>query len=522
MMDLMRKPDCLEIETDEGFVGDAQVTFDREEKGLAVRLTASSVHPRFVKMRWENSFENALSATGDEFERLQSDACFGSLDADRYFAWYFLVKEKGCCECGGVKTHPHAFVSFSVDPRGVNAFFDVRNGGEGVDLRGRVLPVATLISNVYPSLTAFNALRCFCSEMCSERILPKEPVYGGNDWYYSYGKSTGASILDDAKLLAELSDGNVHRPYMVIDDGWERGACGGPWQNNERFGDLATLTENFATLGVKAGIWIRFLHNEAALAAHPDWAIQRRDADGERYLDPSLPGVIEHILKDIRRIKSWGFTLIKHDYSGHDMFGLYGYEMNGAVCEDGDWNFGDKTRTNAEICMDFYQAIKEECGPSCLVEGCDVFSHLATGYCELNRIGDDTSGVVWDRTRSFGVNSLAFRLPQNGIFYACDADCVGFAGIPFEKNALWLDLLSRSGTPLFISCPSGLLTIEQKAIVHAAFQRASIQKDDAIPLDFETSADPVRWSINGGTVLFDWQRNEPPTLLKRARIHSTR
>jgi alpha-galactosidase len=309
---------------------------------------------------------------------------------------------------------------------------------------------------------------------------------------------------------------------MVIDDGWEKGDCGGPWQTNDSLPDFTQLVSSMRSLGVKAGIWIRFLHNEAALSAHPDWAIQRNDHDGDHYLDPTLPEVIDHVKKDIRRIKNWGFSLIKHDYSGHDMFGLYGYEMNGAICDDGPWNFADKTRTNAEICLDFYRAIKEECGSTCLVEGCGVFSHLATGYCELNRIGDDTSGVVWDRTRSFGVNCLAFRLPQNGIFYAADADCVGFAGIPFSKNALWLDLLSKSGTPLFISCPPGVLTANQKEVVHAAFARASLQKDVAIPLDFETDSDPVRWLINGKETLYDWQGGSLPNFLKKSRIHPSR
>jgi hypothetical protein len=102
-MNLMRKPDYIAIETDEGMTGDALVSFAIDETGMAIRLQASTVHPRFVKMRWKNPFPDALSATGDEFERLQGDVHFGSLDADRYFAWYFLVKEKKGCECGGVQ-----------------------------------------------------------------------------------------------------------------------------------------------------------------------------------------------------------------------------------------------------------------------------------------------------------------------------------------------------------------------------------------------------------------------------------
>lgn len=371
-------------------------------------------------------------------------------------------------------------------------------------------------------MDAFRALQKFCRELCGERLLPKAPVYGGNDWYYAYGESTRESILGAAKLLAELTQGFANRPYMVIDDGWEKGHVGGPWESNDKFGDLSTLTQSFQKLDVKPGIWIRFLNDEAALAAHPEWANPRKDPDGAHYLDPTLPEVIDQIKKDIRYLKRAGFVFIKHDYSLHDMLGLYGPQMNGAVCEDGDWHFADQTKTNAEICMDFFRVIKKECGESCLVEGCGVPSHLTVGFSELNRIGDDTSGVVWDRARSFGVNTLAFRLPQNGVFYAADADCIGFAGIPFEKNALWLDLVSRSGTPLFISCPPGVLTPEQKTFVREALRRASLQKDVAIPLDFETNADPERWLINGEEKLYDWQSGDLPGFLKTRRVHLTR
>ena len=46
---------------------------------------------------------------------------------------------------------------------------------------------------------------------------------------------------------------------------------------------------------------------------------------------------------------------------------------------------------------------------------------------QINRTGDDTSGLQWERTRQIGINALAFRLPQNGSFYATGADCAGIS-----------------------------------------------------------------------------------------------
>src|SRR5205823_11246671 len=105
----------------------------------------------------------------------------------------------------------------------------------------------------------------------------------------------------------------------------------------------------------------------------------------------------------------------------------------------------------AEIILDMYQAIREAAGPMYLI-GCNTVSHLSAGLFELYRIGDDTSGEEWDRTRKMGVNTMGFRLVQHNTFYAADGDCVGLTPkVPWAKNEQWLRLLAESGAPLFIS-----------------------------------------------------------------------
>ena len=84
--------------------------------------------------------------------------------------------------------------------------------------------------------------------------------------------------------------------------------------------------------------------------------------------------------------------------------------------------------------------------------GCNTVSHLCAGLVEINRIGNDTSGMQWNTTRANGVNTLAFRMCQNNTFYKIDADCVGLMekNIDWRLNRQWLDLLARSGSPLFL------------------------------------------------------------------------
>ena len=147
-----------------------------------------------------------------------------------------------------------------------------------------------------------------------------------------------------------------------------------------------------------------------------------------------------------------------------------------------------------------------EYGKTANILGCNCVSHLTAGLCQINRIGDDTSGVDFDRTRRMGVNTLAFRLPQNGKFYMVDADCAGFIKgmIPFSLNKEWVTLLAKSGTPLFISAPNGAFTDEEFAYMQEMYKIASEQKNVAIPLDWQYNATPAKWSIDGEETSFVW------------------
>ena len=116
-----------------------------------------------------------------------------------------------------------------------------------------------------------------------------------------------------------------------------------------------------------------------------------------------------------------------------------------------------------------------------VIIGCNTVSHLSAGLVELYRTGDDTSGNVWSRTRAYGVNTLAFRLCQNDAFYKVDADCVGIIKdkIDWKLNRQWLDLLAKSGSPLFVSVQPEALTDKMTDDLKMAFAENSVQTDSA-------------------------------------------
>ena len=100
-------------------------------------------------------------------------------------------------------------------------------------------------------------------------------------------------------------------------------------------------------------------------------------------LDPSHPEVLEYIKEDVRRIGSWGYELIKHDFSTFDLFGKWGFEMNPFVTVDG-WHFYDRSKTSAEVVKMLYTAIYEAAKEkNILIIGCNTIGHLGAGLMHI-------------------------------------------------------------------------------------------------------------------------------------------
>lgn len=516
MFQIVREPDDIIIKTDSGEYNsacdDVKLRFEIKNGMLNFYLSADKEYPRFIALRWNCKTEENCRVLGDKWERSYGDLMWTGIDPERFMPWYFLATNDKSTACCGVKVRPNSFVCFEYDANGITAWVDVRNGGKGVHLSGRELLAATFVCKEYSGISAFEAAQKFCDLMSCSPILPKTPVYGGNNWYYAYGNFTRKELMRDVKLMSELSMGLKNRPFMVIDDGWSVERCSGPWVPKKEFGDMSRLAEEFRAQGVRAGIWVRLLHNKQLENEHPEWCIKREKL--WTALDPTHPKVREEIINTLRRIKGWGFELLKHDFTTYDLFGSLGCFLNASITNEQDWSFFDNTKTSAEIVLELYRLIRKETEGMILI-GCNTVSHLCAGLVEINRIGDDTSGKSWNRNRAVGVNTLAFRLPQNGRFYMVDADCVGILGnnIPWELNRQWLDLVSRSGSPLFVSCDTDSVTDDIKKDLKTAFLNSSRQTQTAVPLDWQYNKNPIKWNIDGEITEYDWIMKSYPPLL---------
>lgn len=505
----VNKPDFIELttetktvtakwENDNYNLDDINVKLNQDNEHLAIFLTAQTSKVKWIKLRWNNlSWDKNVRFLGDAWERGYGDMEWKGMNPNRFMPWYFCAKSEAKSICYGVKVRPSAMCFWQVDSLGMTLFLDVRCGGSGVNLKGRVIKLADVIACEMRDCTSFEAMQEFCGQMCEDPILPKYPVYGSNNWYYAYGKSSESEILADCDYILNLTKDIENKPYMVIDDCWQEHHRlneynGGPWtKGNEKFPDMKALAEKLVQKGVRPGIWVRLLLNEDENIKN-EWRLSHNNC-----IDPTNPEALNYIKEDIKRICNWGYTLIKHDFSTFDLFGKWGFQMSPLVTDDG-WHFYDDSLTSAEVVKLLYKAILdasvEDSNGEALILGCNTIGHLGAGYMHINRTGDDTSGVIWERTRFMGVNTLAFRLPQHGKFYEIDADCVGIdGGISWSMNKQWADVLAQSGTPLFISVRPNILDETEKQELHEILKVASKQEHHVIPVDWEETTCPEHW-----------------------------
>jgi alpha-galactosidase len=478
----------------------ASVRAQVEQDCVRLSLEAESCRPTRIAMRWQGDVAGVRRYLGDAWERSYGELEWRAEVPNRPMPWYFAAYDGKRTHGYGVRTRPNAFCFWTADSSGVTLWIDVRSGGVGVELGDRSLELCTVIQRQgAEGESPFTSIQSFCQAMCPDPRLISEPMYGTNDWYALYGDNSREQILEVSRMVSDLSENRENRPYSVIDAGWSPGSWeAGPYdRGNDRFGDMGQLVKEMRALGVRPGLWVR------PLAAAPDSPSEWRSQRDPKALDPSHPEVLEYVRAMIAQVVEWDYDLIKHDFSSRDITGRWGFEMGPSVTADG-WEFHDRSRTTAEIVNRLYDKIREGADYK-IVLGCNTFSHLSAGVFELNRIGDDTSGKDWERTRRMGVNALAFRAAQQGTFYGADADVAALTADHHGQEALrWLKLLSQSGTPLFVSLDPKVLGPEEWGALRDAFLIASYPQEVAEPVDWLNSTCPAKWKVKGRKVEYPW------------------
>lgn len=493
--------------TGEWSAGGARVGWTEVGSGSQLRLTATKPVSRLA-LRWRRGVAEQARVFGDAWERSYGDVSWDGVLPHRVLPWLWLAWDAATDQVrgAGVRTGAGAWCSWTVDVDGVTFWADVRSGSRPVELGGRELMVADIVAvesgerpyAVLDELTA--ALAPSVSVAAATG-----PIVGANNWYYAYGHGFDAdAVVGDARTIVRIAGGHPVAPFSVIDAGWGLGdtSCdGGPWDTGKgSFADMRAVAERIRAEGARPGLWYRpLLSREKTDLTHPVFT------DVGFPLDPSRPAVLDQVGDDVHRFRDWGYDLIKHDFSTFDLTGAFGPAF-GATMGPQAFTFADQTRTTAEIIVAFYRRIAEAAGDTVVI-GCNTVGHLAAGLVAVQRIGDDTSGLQWERTRRMGVNALATRLPQHGRFFVVDADCVpATAATPWALNRQFLDLVAQSGTALFLSLDPRSLDAAVTADLEAAVR---VALDGGVaggvePLDLVGNATPRRWRVGEAEVRYDW------------------
>jgi alpha-galactosidase len=484
-------------------------------KGDGLKVDVSSHLPLSnVILIWNYEVPQKAAILGDHWERSYGDLHFQPADFNRKMPWYFVQHNLKSTVCFGVKTGCNTICHWQLGGGKMQLTLDTRNGGNGVKLGDRVLNTAEIIATQNkPGENTFATTRRFCKLMCPKPLLPKQSVYGINDWYITYGMNSAEIILNHTARMAELSSNHDNQPFSVVDSGWAVYSPSRPndccWQDdfskpNDHFKDMHLLADNIKKLGMRAGLWTRPLsasYKDAKSLLLPP--IPGRTDAQQPVLDPTIPENLARIKHNVSLYREWGYELVKHDFTTYDILGKWGFRMDADITTPG-WGFNDPSKTTAEVMLNLYRTIRDGAQDIYLL-GCNTASHLSAGLFEINRIGDDTSGKDWARTRKMGVNTLGFRMTQHNTFYAADGDCVGLTNaVPWAKNKQWMQLLAESSSPLFISAQEEATGAEQKEYIKRSFAAAAKKQPVAEPLDWLEQQWPKKWKLNGKEVIFNW------------------
>ena len=468
-----------------------------------------------VRLQWPVAFDENAIVLGDHWERTYGETYWRPVGVRRAMPWFFMMHESGRTDGYGVKVQPNAFACWRIENGNrLELVIDLRAAGRPVQLNGRRLEAVTLVSRRgMKDESAFAAESAFCKMMCPNPRLPREPVYGYNDWYCAYGKQNALNYLRDARAVVALCGGLTNRPYAVVDDGWQRRGGNkndygwGSWawtRSTPEFGmDMRDFATAISGIGAKPGLWYR------PLIAWPGADTNELQWANAKAFDPTVPSVRARIASDIARFRSWGMKLVKADFLVYDLSGNWVCDRKNdadrLIVDERAWR--DDSRTSAEVVKEIYATIRAAAGDDMVIIGCNAVNHLAAGLFEVQRTGDDTSGRNWEPTLRNGVNTLGMRAAMNGTFYQLDADCVGLASadaVPWRLNAQWLDLVARSGTSLFVSWKRDLLDENVSRALREGFTRASRRQPTVEPLDWMSERCPCRWRFEDDERTYDW------------------
>lgn len=493
-----------------------QWSYEPSNNGWRVVIHPSSSPVKCLKLRWHGDFSKIQSVFGDQWARADLTRVpleWKCIIPFRPLPWFCIARDREATLCYGVKTGCDCFAFFQLDTHGITLYLNLMSGAAGTDVKESFTACVVTETACQGNESVYDTVRRFMAMLCDKPVLPKEPIFGVNNWYWAYGDISRESVLREATYLQELSHGTHHRPSLIIDDGWELNRTyfdnnffylGGPFKYcNDRFGDMQEVACRIAEKGIRPGLWFRPL---LTLGPLPQEAQLRVFGHGV-VLDPSHPYTLERLESDSATFRQWGYEVIKHDFTLSDVLGedySPASKRMGTMFADNKC-FYDKTKTTATIIKNMYKAIQRGAGDADVI-GCNVVGHLSAGIHSIQRIGEDTSGRCGEWTIRNGVHSF-MRLPMNNTFFRADPDCAAFTEyVDPELNMDFLELCALTGVTTIASIVPYSLTDAQMTRINEIFHMADQNTHAYGIANYENTTIPELFTDGKNTRSFNWTR----------------
>lgn len=261
--------------------------------------------------------------------------------------------------------------------------------------------------------------------------------WGWNTWDFFTDKVTERDV-DQALVAIKAKPWLASKlRYVIVDDFWQDTT--GDWNPGARFGSIERAATSIAAAGFVPGIWTAPFfadRHSQVLRDHPDWVLRTTDDKeythcmgcdppwGDRcYLDPTHPGVREHIFQLYRKLHRWGFRYFKTDFLANAISWAYPGESE-------KWNGKVKVHDPSlglvrghRACM---EAIRAAIGPESWWLGCGTHFATGAGLMDSTRMSGDIR-VYWANLL-ICARSAAFNSFMHGNGFILDPDFAVFRG----------------------------------------------------------------------------------------------
>jgi alpha-galactosidase len=227
------------------------------------------------------------------------------------------------------------------------------------------------------------------AEQLAERLGRRPDRPAPRLWSSWYGFYRGISEEGLREVLAGL-EGLAFDAFQ-IDDGWQRAI--GDWDPNDAFpSGMAAMAEEIRGAGLTPGLWLApFIATPGSRLArdHPDWLLRddrgRPVPAGDNWggpffaLDTTHPEVEAWLTETLRRVRGWGFELLKLDF-------LYAAALPGARRRP----VGRERAYRQALAL-----VREACGEAAYLLACGAPILPSLGLVDGLRVGPDTA-PYWD------------------------------------------------------------------------------------------------------------------------------